>query len=106
MTRIKLDIDGRLGADFDDRLWWVLMTLEWPVDFVSYYRTRRGWHVEVRVRRRVHPWRIVAVQAVLGSDYRREAFNLRRTARWRDLPAVARARWNVLFSNKHQLNND
>lgn len=103
VTRIKVDIDGKLPDDIDDRLWWILTTLQWPVAHVSYYRTKAGWHIEVHVSRRVHPWRVVAVQAILGSDYRRETFNLRRTARWRDLPAVARARWNVLFTNKHAL---
>lgn len=100
MTLLKVDIDGPLPRDIDSRVWWMCLTLRWPVESWSYYRTQKGWHLVIEVRRRVHPWRVIAAQAILGSDYRRETFNLRRTGRWRELSAVARSRWNVLFLRK------
>ena len=103
--RVKVDLDGRLPADMWDKIWWVFKTLRLRVRWCSFYRTARGWHLEIELTRRVHPWRIVALQAILGSDYRREAFNLRRTGNWRNLPVVARERWNVLFLQKHTLLN-
>lgn len=100
MTRIKVDIDGRLPEEIGERIVWVLRTMKLPVRSVSYRRTRHGWHVEIEIARQMHPWRVIAIQAVLGSDYRRETFNLRRTSQWSRLPAVARKHWNVLFSRK------
>ena len=97
-TLVKVDIDGLL--DSTERLWWTFRMLRWPVVWTSVRRTRRGWHIEVAINRKIHPWRIIAAQAILGSDYRRETFNLRRTARWSGLPAVARDHWNVLFIRK------
>lgn len=99
-TRIKVDIDGPLPADVGYRVAWVMQTLAVPVAWWSVYRTRRGWHIEVEVKRRWHPWRVIAVQAILGSDWRRETYNLRRVAAWRALPGFARRRWNVLFDRK------
>jgi hypothetical protein len=103
MTRVKLDLDGRLPSDIDDKLRWAFTTLMWRVLWYSFYRTQNGWHIEVEVTNRVHIWRVVALQAILGSDYRRELFNLRRTGNWRMLPVSARERANVLFSRKHTL---
>jgi hypothetical protein len=100
LTRIKVDIDGGLPEAIGDRIWWTLRTMKLSVRWISYRRTRHGWHVEIEVARRIHPWRVIAIQAVLGSDYRRETFNLRRTSQWSSLPAVARDHWNVLFSRK------
>lgn len=103
VTRIKIDIDGSLPKDVAYRIAWVFQTLRAPVAWWSCYRTRRGWHVEVAVKRRWHPWRVIAVQAILGSDWRRETYNLRRVAAWRTLPGIARQRWNVLFTQKFKI---
>jgi hypothetical protein len=103
-TRIKVDLDGALPRDMDDKINWAMQTLRWPIVWYSYYRTQNGWHLEIETSKRVHVWRIVALQAILGSDYRRELFNLRRTGNWRRLSAFARERANVLFISKHTFN--
>ena len=41
-------------------------------------RTRRGWHLLVWWNRKFSPLAILAIQAILGSDPGREAFNLSR----------------------------
>lgn len=99
-SHIKVDLDGKLPADIDERVQWCITMLRWPVLWMSYYRTQRGWHLEIALSRTVHPWRLIAAQAILGSDYRRETFNLRRTGNWRRLSRRARDRWNVLFRRK------
>jgi antitoxin (DNA-binding transcriptional repressor) of toxin-antitoxin stability system len=103
MARVKIDIDGNVPKDFAERLRWTMMTLGLRVDWWNIFRTRRGWHIEVAVKGRLNVARIVAIQAILGSDPRRETFNLARTAGWRYLDHYARSRWNVLFDRKLKL---
>ena len=81
---------------------WALAVLGWRVQWWSVTRSPsgEGWHVELAVAGRKHPWRVVAVQAILGSDPKREVFNLARTARWGRLSPRARQCWNVLFTRK------
>lgn len=67
-------------------------------------RTRRGWHIVIRLTRALLPAECVALQALLGSDDRRECMNLLRVmsiAR-RDPGPFWRHRWNLLFSYKLQ----
>lgn len=99
-TRLKIDLDGTLPRDIDERVHWCLRVMGVRVEWWSVRKTRRGWHVEVELRGRLHPWKVVALQAILGSDYRRETFNLRRVWNWRGLDSAARKHWNVLFTRK------
>jgi hypothetical protein len=65
---------------------------------MSRYRTRRGWHVEIYSNMELAPAEIVALQAILGSDFRRESFNLYRAHKLPLTPLFWRrlSRWNVL----------
>lgn len=57
-----------------------------------------GWHVVWRVRPQPRtPMEVVALQAILGSDVRREASNTWRARNWPRMPPFERARWNVLY---------
>lgn len=99
---------------FPERARFVLMT------FVDYSRRRqspirrfrirrfrshnRKWHVVVYVRsaRLPSPILIVALQAILGSDWKRETFNLYRA---RQLPLAPQSwrlfsAWNTLYREK------
>jgi hypothetical protein len=62
-------------------------------------RTRRGWHVIIKLREKLKPAETVALQACMGSDGRREALNLMRARCHRVTPYWGR-RWNILFSGK------
>jgi len=64
---------------------------------IEYHRTRRGWHVAMVVDKPMVPASMVALQAILGSDLGREAFNLQRV-----LSGMAdnNPRWNLLFERK------
>lgn len=99
MTLLYLDFDGPIPAGFLDRVTWCAQIWGWPLEAVRYDRTRRGWHVVVGVRKRLTPALIVAAQAVLGSDYKREAFNLMRVQGLAHVPPFWRGRWNVLYSH-------
>src|SRR5579872_1786570 len=78
---------------------WVLARLcGLSIRWVRFDRTRHGWHTVVQLSRRINPLAIVAAQAILGSDYRRESLNLMRC-----LSRPSRARecyWNILFDKK------
>lgn len=97
---LKLDVDsprcpklvGRVG--FLARLWRL------TVRAISWQRTRRGWHCEIVVSQAVAPVVQVAMQAILGSDPAREAFNLVRARKLARVPALWRRRFNVLYGDK------
>ena len=70
------------------------------VSWVRYDRTRRGWHVVIRMRDKRSPIECVALQAVLGSDRERETFNLARVMWARREGRRLGNRWNILYEKK------
>lgn len=66
---------------------------------IRYDRTRHGWHVIIELPRALDKAATVALQAILGSDPRRETLNLMRAlnTRWDDFNEC---RWNILFREK------
>lgn len=73
-------------------------------DGLMLERTRRGWHVVIRLREKLLPSEIVALQSILGSDGRREALNFMRAFAMRQkcngVTGYWRKRWNILFAGK------
>lgn len=65
------------------------------LEYIRYDRTRRGWHMVVRLGLPLTDGELVALQFALGSDARRERYNLRRVI----CGAPARE-WNLLFDRK------
>lgn len=65
-------------------------------EWMRYDKTEHGWHLVVHWGERLTPWQTLALQAILGSDKRREAlnwfrlFNSRRPSR----------HWNILYEYK------
>lgn len=99
MTELLLDLDGRaVPRVFWRRLRHAVRTWQLRVEHVRYDRTRRGWHVIVRLRETLDPVAIVAAQAILGSDPKREIFNLLRVDRLGRTATFWRTRWNTLYS--------
>ena len=76
--------------------WWVARVLGIRPLYIRIDRTRRGWHVVTVWNTRFKPLEIVALQAILGSDPRREAFNLIRVRSGKG----GNRRWNLLFESK------
>lgn len=64
-------------------------------------RTRRGWHLVVKIAQKLTQAEIVAAQAILGSDPARERLNLCRAISIRLHPSKFwEKRVNVLYSRK------
>lgn len=99
MTLLYLDFDGPIPAKLIPRITQVCRLCQWPIEAIRYDKTRRGWHVVVGVRRTIDPARIVAAQAILGSDPNREAFNLMRVGQLKSQPKFWRERFNVLYES-------
>lgn len=101
-TSLKCDYDGALPRDLTQRLVVIVAAHRLTVERESYCRTRRGWHVEIVVRQRVAFWRVVLLQTLLGSDWKRELFNSCRAVAWRNVPQFWRARANVFYKRHHR----
>jgi hypothetical protein len=102
VTTLKLDYDGAFPRDFDARLALVCRVHRLAPVVVRIDRTRHGYHVVIVVRQRIAFTRVVLLQAVLGSDWKRELFNSRRALAWRHVPAFWRDRANVLYGRHHR----
>jgi len=70
--------------------------------WIRYDRTKHGWHAVIRLRRDFSRAEIVALQAIAGSSWEREAMNFRRHLQMKKCPAPKfwRERFNVLYSRK------
>lgn len=101
MTELRLDID-RKRAPSNKWLCERTSRVGLNVARIDRRRTANGWHVVVTVRERLSPAFTVAMQAVLGSDPKRELYNLFRVRQLRKVPKLWRHpdRWNVLFHRK------
>lgn len=102
MTRLMCDYDGALPRDLAKRIVVVVASHRLGIDCIAYRKTRRGWHVTIDVRQRLAFWRVVLLQALLGSDWKRETFNSRRAVAWRRVPQFWRDRANVLYLRHHR----
>lgn len=98
-TLLYLDFDGVLPSDIVARVTWCCRLWQWPIEAVRIDKTRHGWHVVVGLRVKVRAPLIVAAQAILGSDYKRESYNLMRVQNLAHVPPFWRERWNVLYSH-------
>lgn len=94
-----LDYDVSVPDDFLYRVRLLTHVMDWRVRSTRIDRTRRGYHAIIELRESVPFIEIVAAQAILGSDPRREAFNLRRarTIAAGGVPAFWIARANTLY---------
>jgi len=70
--------------------------------WISYRRTRRGWHLAIGIDVALTPSEQVACQFALGSDPQRETMNTRRaiSLRVHKHSAFWKRRWNILFRRK------
>ena len=101
-TLLKLDFDGTIPAGFTHRARFVCRAHNLPVVAIEVDRTRHGYHVTIHVARRVSFMRVILLQALLGSDWRRETFNSRRAIAWRNVPLFWRTRANVLYHRHYR----
>lgn len=97
-TTIKLDIDRkRVGRAPFRRLDFLCRVLRLHREAILTYRTANGWHILLFVRERVSPPIVVAMQAIAGSDWRRETFTLQKARRLHGVSRYWRERYNTLY---------
>lgn len=107
MNELKLDFDGPVPSDLVER---VRALFRWlggrPAVIGVWPSHAQGWHVliETRARWATDPVTVVAAQAVLGSDPKREMFNLMRAVSLKHRPLFwrQRHRWNTFYRRKLQ----
>lgn len=95
---LYLDKDGVHPRCSLRRVWELFRSIGIRVVWVRYSKSRRGWHVVIRVNRGLDALVIVALQSVLGSDPKREAFNLARVMAGYNKNGAKR--WNILYRRK------
>jgi hypothetical protein len=98
VTYIKIDIDSReLERAVFQRLDVICAVLTLHRKALCVTRTRHGWHVIVQVSETIHPQGIVAIQAICGSDWRRETYTLQKARRLHAVDAYWRDRFNTTY---------
>jgi hypothetical protein len=103
MTLLMCDYDRpTLPRDWWKRVQIVLRHQRVTVSWVRVDRTTNGWHVVIACNARMSMMRVVALQAVLGSDWKRENFNIQRATIARRLPPFWRERSNVLYHRHYR----
>lgn len=103
MITLKLDFDSPVPRDLLARVTSVTVALRARVQAIEVERTRRGYHVTVTCSGRASSYAVVAAQAICGSDWQREGFNLGRVRGVRTGSRNARDCWNVLYTRKISL---
>lgn len=107
-TELRCDFDGPFPKDWLFRLRALVREQGWTVDTIMFRKTAHGWHAIYTVTDSVDPVIVVAAQAILDSDWKRENFNLYRAPRLQDLPSCWREpkRWNALYSSHTHLSKE
>lgn len=101
VTELRCDLDGPFPEDFLYRVSVLCRHQAWTVTAIMIRKTKHGWHAIITLDAMVEPIIIVAAQAILGSDWKRENFNLFRAQQLPKLPATWREarRWNALYTS-------
>lgn len=99
--KIFLDFDFRRTPSFLP-IFTQLRMCGLHVQYMRDDRTRKGWHRIIKIRERLSSAELVALQAICGSDRRREGLNLMRVLRSSKcgMSAFERDRWNLLYLRK------
>jgi len=99
--QVDIDFRSREGLlQFIARVWPFLFQFTWPhfgrlqVEDVRVSRTGHCYHVEIGVRNEIEPLQLILLQAMFGSDVRRENHNLER------LTCTQMRPWDVMYNWK------
>ena len=96
---LKMDFDFKKNfKEFLERMSVAYFLLDLHPIKSEIYETQHGYHVYVYLAENLDNWEIVAVQAILGSDFKRECFNLNRIKR--EPYKNSHRKWNLLFKRK------
>lgn len=110
-SEIKLDLDGlhsrRSLLRYVSSHWWFPFQFDWPifgrlrVQRVDVRKTSDGYHIRMLTKNEIPPRELNFLQAILGSDPKRECFNHRRLAEIKTMRV-----WNVLYWFKFSSRGD
>ena len=89
---IKLDIDHR--SIFKSTL---VRASILELDLISKTKTRKGYHITFRSKKKLTEHEAVLIQLLLGSDSKREFLNYMRIRKGASLD-----KWNILFTTKYR----
>lgn len=104
---VKLDYDNARDARYVcERLPFACRVLGIVIDhlWAEWSASGRGVHVGIVLKKPLPVEEIVLLQATLGSDWKRELFNVSRLRVLGALPTFWQQRWNVLYAEKLQEN--
>ncbi len=101
---VKVDIDYKppnvslFAKEFAKKLKFVSKLLNLTVESVEAFETEKGYHVYVYFSgsRKLEDVEILVIQLALGSDYKRELYNMTRV-----LSEKYNGKWNVMFKYKN-----
>jgi hypothetical protein len=111
-SKILVDIDYKyedkermvkMVSDFAFKMYFVTDVLGVRFTGIKVYETSKGIHVylDAESERPLTPLEIIIIQLALGSDYKRELYNLRRARAWLDGEELEN-NWNTLFKYKYK----
>jgi hypothetical protein len=111
-SKILVDIDYKyedrermvkMVSDFAFKMYFVTDVLGVKFTEIKVYETSKGIHVylDAESERPLTPLEIIVIQLALGSDYKRELYNLRRARAWLDGEELENS-WNTLFKYKYK----
>jgi hypothetical protein len=112
ISKILVDIDYKyedkermvkMVSDFAFKMYFVTDVLGVSFTGIKVYETSKGIHVylDAESERPLTPLEIIIIQLALGSDYKRELYNLRRARAWLDGEELEN-NWNTLFKYKYK----
>jgi len=97
---IKIDLDSKdQWQNFIEKAKFVLAFWHLTIKHVWVAETSKGYHIVIIVKEKLPDMQICFIQLALGSDYKRECFNLARVLR-------GEKDWNLLFKTKEQFRQD
>lgn len=102
MKQIKLDIDKYCISNQQvARINKIITLLKLDILFVEVHRSQnKKYHIILHCANKITDYELVCIQALMGSDYKRECFNLLRVKSNK----FKKQSWNVLFLKKFQIN--
>jgi hypothetical protein len=111
-SKILVDIDYKyedrermvkMVSDFVFKMYFVTDVLGVRFTGIKVYETNKGIHIylDAESERPLTPLEIIVIQLCLGSDYKRELYNLRRARAWLDGEELEN-NWNTLFKYKYK----
>jgi hypothetical protein len=101
-NKILLDFDTGRRTPMLSGVYVTLRALQLRAIWIRCDRTKKGWHVTIKINHRLECAEIVAIQAICRSDFKRETLNLMRVIAMRKYGASKfwKKRWNILYSGK------